>query len=129
MELHEKQEWLKDYFTENNFQKPYISAAPVIIETYTYNDSLPTFSVIYFAKPLPNVPQWFKYSKLLLNSSRYSIRNIKKNISFEIYGKITQETVYSSNLSTDDKIPGTYSVMVSNEYGQVRTTFNWKSGN
>ncbi|CAC5408453.1 unnamed protein product [Mytilus coruscus] len=103
-----------------------VNAAPVIIGTYTYNDVLPTFSVIYFAKPSPNVPQWFKYTKLLMNSSRYSMRNIKKNISFGIYGKITQETVYSANLSMEDEIPGTYTVLLSNEYGQLRTTFNWK---
>ncbi|CAG2207342.1 unnamed protein product [Mytilus edulis] len=49
-----------------------------------------------------------------------------KNISFEIYGKITQQTVYSTNLSMEEYIPGKYTAMLSNKYGQVRTTFNWK---
>ncbi|VDI83611.1 Hypothetical predicted protein [Mytilus galloprovincialis] len=103
-----------------------VNDVPIIIGTYTYNDILPTFSVIYFAKPSSNVPQWFKYTTLLVDSSRVSIRNTNKNISFEIYGKKIKETVYSSNLSMKEQIPGTFTVMLSNEYGQVRTTFNWK---
>lgn len=105
------------------------SAPPVIIGMHNYNDTLSTFSIIYFAKPPPNVPQWFKYTTLLMNSSRFSILNENKKTAFKIYGKLTQQTVYSSNLSMNELIPGSYTVMVSNEYGHVRTTFIRKPGN
>ncbi|CAG2244447.1 unnamed protein product [Mytilus edulis] len=103
-----------------------VNAAPVIIRTYTYYDTLPTFSVIYFANPVANIPQWFKYKSLLIDSSGFSIHNIRRNISFEIYGKLTQQTIYSSNLSMEEQRPGKFTVILSNDYGKVRTTFNWK---